>query len=175
MKRIISLLHICTVFVLISYGHLSAQYIIKTHAFGNGVGVMTGTNFASGSTLGQTLTGYTTDNKLIAYAGFWFDANSYTALPWPEMLIPDTYSLSQNYPNPFNATTKITYRIPVAGWVSINIYNIRGQHVTTLVADEKQAGQYNLLFNAANLASGVYLYSFQINDYFAVKKMILTK
>ncbi len=89
--------------------------------------------------------------------------------------VPFTYSLSQNYPNPFNPSTTIRYQLPQDGFVTLKIYDILGREVTTLVNEEKTKGRYEVNFNASNFASGVYLYRIKVNDYVAVKKMLLLK
>jgi hypothetical protein len=90
-------------------------------------------------------------------------------------LIPASYSLEQNYPNPFNPTTNIRFSIPEAGLVTVKIFNILGQEVTTLVNGFKNAGTYNVDFNASNLSSGVYFYSISTQNYSSTKKMMLMK
>ncbi len=89
--------------------------------------------------------------------------------------IPFTYSLSQNFPNPFNPTTTIRYQLPESGKVSLIIYDILGREVKTLVNEFKINGKYEVSFNASSLASGVYLYRLNVNDYVDVKKMLLLK
>jgi len=89
--------------------------------------------------------------------------------------IPQVYSLKQNYPNPFNPTTNIQFAIPKAGFVTMKVYNLLGQEVTTLVDEYKNAGTYKVDFNASNLSSGVYFYKIDAGNYTNVKKMILMK
>jgi len=83
--------------------------------------------------------------------------------------------LSQNYPNPFNPSTTIKYQIPRNGYVTLKVYDILGKEVAALVNQQQQSGRYEVNFNAQNLASGVYLYRIRVNDYVAVKKMLLLK
>jgi len=68
------------------------------------------------------------------------------------------FTLYQNYPNPFNPTTTISYQIPVKSFVTIKVYDVLGNEINTLVAEEKQSGEYQLEFNGTELTSGVYLY-----------------
>ena len=89
--------------------------------------------------------------------------------------IPNRYDLSQNYPNPFNPTTNIQFAIPKAGFVTMKVYNLLGQEVATLVNEQKNAGSYQVDFNAANLTSGVYFYSIKAGNYSVTKKMLLLK
>ena len=89
--------------------------------------------------------------------------------------VPSVYSLSQNYPNPFNPETKINYALPKAGLVKIVVYDLLGAEITTLVNENKTAGNYSVTFNGSNLASGVYFYKITAGDFTDVKKMLLVK
>ncbi|MEO8513270.1 MAG: T9SS type A sorting domain-containing protein [Ignavibacteria bacterium] len=89
--------------------------------------------------------------------------------------IPTKFSLDQNYPNPFNPNTNIKFDIPKAGNVKLVVYDINGREVNRLINQNLPAGYYNADFNASNLASGVYFYSLEANDFTDVKKMILVK
>ena len=86
-----------------------------------------------------------------------------------------TYSLSQNYPNPFNPTTKISFALPKAGFVTLKIYDILGREIKTLVNEIRQDGNYSVDFNASEFSSGVYFYRIQANDFTDVKRMLLVK
>ena len=90
-------------------------------------------------------------------------------------LLPKEYALIQNYPNPFNPVTTINYEIPMQSMVEINIYNALGEKVAVLVNEMKEAGRYNVEFNAAGYSSGIYIYQIKANEYVSVKKMILMK
>ncbi len=87
----------------------------------------------------------------------------------------ENYDLAQNYPNPFNPSTTINYQIPEDGMVTMKIYDILGKEVKTLVNEEKPSGRYEAKFDANNLASGVYIYRIQVNDFVSTKKMMLLK
>jgi hypothetical protein len=89
---------------------------------------------------------------------------------------PRNYELSQNYPNPFNPTTNISFTIPASGKTSLEVYNVLGQKVVTLVNNEKlSAGSYKYKFDATNLSSGIYFYKLQSKNYSQIKKMMLIK
>ncbi len=92
-----------------------------------------------------------------------------------KVVAPAEFSLQQNYPNPFNPTTLIQYSIPSDLHVALNIYNLLGQKVTTLVDGMQKAGQHEVNFNASNLASGVYFYKLEAGQQSSIKKMILMK
>lgn len=87
-----------------------------------------------------------------------------------------TYRLAQNYPNPFNPSTKINFTLPADSKVSLNIYDVSGRLVSTLINNEfKQANYYTISFNGVNLSSGTYFYSIQTDRNNETKKMILIK
>ncbi|MBN1632612.1 MAG: T9SS type A sorting domain-containing protein [Ignavibacteria bacterium] len=90
-------------------------------------------------------------------------------------IIPEDYYLSQNYPNPFNPETKISYKIPEIGFVSLKIFDIRGREIKTLVEENQSAGEYELNFNAGDLPSGTYFYRIQTNEFTDTKKMVLAR
>lgn len=75
-----------------------------------------------------------------------------------EANIPDEFELHGNYPNPFNPTTTISYGLPEAMHVKVEIYNISGQRVTMLVNHRQTPGVYNIVWDASRFASGTYLY-----------------
>jgi hypothetical protein len=88
---------------------------------------------------------------------------------------PGSFSLEQNYPNPFNPTTKIKYALPKASHTTLKVYDVLGNEVATLVNNEKQAGSYEVEFNASALSSGVYFYKLQSGGFIQTKKMIVLK
>ncbi len=92
--------------------------------------------------------------------------------------LPKEFALSQNYPNPFNPTTTIKFDIPSVGTqhvVSLRVYDILGKEVATLVNEQKEAGSYEVQFDASKLASGIYFYRLTAGSYTAVKKLVLMK
>jgi hypothetical protein len=94
--------------------------------------------------------------------------------------LPERYSMSQNYPNPFNPTTQINFEIPVRSHVTLTVYNLLGQKVTTLVDKEMSAGRYIADWNSASdggtiVASGIYFYKLEAGDFIETKKMMLLK
>lgn len=89
--------------------------------------------------------------------------------------LPVGFKLQQNYPNPFNPSTKISFTIPKAGYVTLKVYNILGQKVVTLLDGFKTAQTYNVKFDGSGLASGVYLYRLKEGNNFITRKMVLLK
>lgn len=89
--------------------------------------------------------------------------------------LPTEFSLSQNYPNPFNPTTEISFALPKASNARLDIYNIMGQKVATLVNRHLEAGFHTAVWDGTRVASGVYLYRLEAGDFLGTKKMILLK
>lgn len=91
--------------------------------------------------------------------------------------IPNSFELSQNYPNPFNPETTIRYSLPIAGYVTLKVYDLLGRETKTLVSEFKQAGSYNSQFSILNsqLAAGVYFYQLKVGNFAATKKMVVLK
>ncbi|GMU87001.1 MAG: hypothetical protein AMXMBFR48_22420 [Ignavibacteriales bacterium] len=89
--------------------------------------------------------------------------------------IPADFALEQNYPNPFNPETRIRFALPTRQNVTLTVYNILGQRVRTLLAQELEAGVYSVNFPAQELASGVYIYRLQTDKITLTKKMVLQK
>ncbi|GMU95361.1 T9SS type A sorting domain-containing protein [Ignavibacterium album] len=89
--------------------------------------------------------------------------------------IVNTFDLAQNYPNPFNPSTNIKYSIAERSNVTIKVYDMLGSEVATLVNQVQDAGTHNVVFNASNLASGMYVYTITAGNFTATKKMMLLK
>ena len=104
--------------------------------------------------------------------------NNFSSLAYepgePSYIVTD-YILYHNYPNPFNPTTTIRYEIPEDGVVTIDIYDILGQRVITILNEFQKADRYEVNFNAFGLASGVYIYRMKVNDFITSKKMVLLR
>lgn len=95
-------------------------------------------------------------------------------------VLPTGYRLAQNYPNPFNPTTEIEYSLSGAGLVRLDVMNILGQTVTTLVDGWRQPGNYSARWDGRDqsgetVASGVYLYRLRAGEYSSTRKMMLLK
>jgi len=95
-------------------------------------------------------------------------------------IIPQMNVLNQNYPNPFNPETSISFDIKEAGKVSLDIYNVKGQKVKTLLNDHREAGTHNIVWNGTDdnnrsVSSGIYFYKMKNGKFSSTKKMILMK
>lgn len=89
--------------------------------------------------------------------------------------VPKVFQLGQNYPNPFNNATRIKYQLPHRTHVKIELINVMGQQIQTLVDATREAGSYEIQLDAGRLASGIYFYRMQTDKFLQVKKMTLLK
>ena len=128
---------------------------------------------------GNSALGSVTKLKQYSSAASLFYESNFTELPtdvWENQLhTPENFVLLQNYPNPFNPVTTIKYELPAMSNVSLSVYDIIGRKVKELVNTKQAAGKYEVRFDAANLASGVYIYTLQADNFINTKKMLLLK
>jgi len=156
---------------------------------------ISGVNNASGSSSSEGITGSTTIEmqQQSTYEGWDFDEiwaiSEGQFYPWlqelgmpvsnePEPLhtdIPSSVELHQNYPNPFNPVTVIGYRLPVSSDVRLEVFDITGRQVATLVNGLQQAGQHQAAFDASGFASGIYFYRLHTGEQILTQKMTLIK
>ncbi|NTW50718.1 MAG: T9SS type A sorting domain-containing protein [Chlorobiales bacterium] len=88
---------------------------------------------------------------------------------------PLEFALGQNYPNPFNPVTTIQYTIPSTAEVKLKVFDLLGREIRTLVNERKPSGSYEVRFDGASLASGMYFYRLMAGNYVKTKKMVLVK
>jgi hypothetical protein len=98
-----------------------------------------------------------------------------SAASMPEPQVPNDLALKQNYPNPFNPTTVISYELSAASSVKLVIYDMLGREVMVLVNEDKPAGIYSTMWNAAHLPSGVYFYTLTAGTFTQTRQMLLLK
>jgi endonuclease/exonuclease/phosphatase family metal-dependent hydrolase len=98
-----------------------------------------------------------------------------TATSSESLDLPLTFALGQNYPNPFNPSTNIRYQVPQTGHVTIEVYDIVGRRVATLVNETRDAGFHVVAFDGSTLASGVYLYRMHVGEFVQTMKLMLVK
>ena len=96
------------------------------------------------------------------------------SVPEDELLAND-FELKQNYPNPFNPSTRINFAISNASFVNLKVYDVIGNEIATLVSEEKQAGNYEIDFNATGLPGGIYFYQIKSGSFIETRKMTLLK
>ena len=100
---------------------------------------------------------------------------NYSSIVEAEFNVPRDFALHQNYPNPFNPSTTIKFAVPKTSLVNIKIYDLTGQEVASIVNEVKEAGTYEIKFDARNLASGIYLYRMIADNFTSVKKFNVLK
>ncbi len=89
--------------------------------------------------------------------------------------LPRQYRLLQNYPNPFNPSTTIAFELPENGFTTLKIFDLLGREVGTLLEEDKNAGDHRIVFDAAALASGIYIYQLRVNGRILSKRMLFLK
>jgi hypothetical protein len=92
-----------------------------------------------------------------------------------ELYLPLQASILGNYPNPFNSSTTITYQLPSSGEASLEVYNLMGEKVATLLAGMQQAGTGTVTWDASQVSSGVYFYKLTSGNYTETKRMLFVK
>lgn len=165
-----------------------AGYLLLSDALSSSGGGAKSQSYLLGVTIGQAVTGVDSNSTYIEAAGFchwdmpaWCppevgvkDGSNF------DIPLPTEYSLSQNYPNPFNPVTTINYSLPEAVHVKLEIYNVLGQKVRTLVDGLQVAGYKRVHWNGRDeyrgeMASGVYFYRLEAGRYSSSKKLLLLK
>jgi hypothetical protein len=106
--------------------------------------------------------------------------NGVTTVSTATSISPSFFLLNQNYPNPFNPVTSISYQVQLSGDVNLNIYDILGNRVKTLIDEPKVIGDYEVRWDGTNqlgerLSSGQYFYQLKVGDFVSTKKMVLLK
>jgi hypothetical protein len=125
-----------------------------------------------------TYPGYFNVKFDIASSGYvcWIDARRATVTGVKEeAALPVAYALHQNYPNPFNPNTTIKFDLPRTSHVRLTVFDILGREVSGLVNERRDPGVHQVIFDGSNLASGVYIYRLQAEDFVSTKKMLVVK
>lgn len=154
---------------------LWAQYQLSNTVLSNGISVSTNDTYQLQATLGQPLIGETGNSEYSWQLGIWYTIDVFTGIDDYFELLPKQFQLFQNYPNPFNPLTTIKYAVPKRTMVTIDLYNLLGQKVSTLVKGNKAPGNYKVKLQAVHLASGLYFYCMYAKDFHAVKRLIILK
>jgi hypothetical protein len=103
------------------------------------------------------------------------DAEGSTVALDENAIAPKGFSLKQNYPNPFNPVTQISYEIPDQSDISLDLYDIRGLKIKSLDSGLKPAGSHSFMFDASDMASGVYFYTLSLDNITQTRKLVLMK
>ena len=89
--------------------------------------------------------------------------------------LPTEFTLGQNYPNPFNPQTEITFSLPISAHITLEVFNVLGQRVVTLIDGQLSAGHHTATWNASTHSSGVYFYRLTTESFTESRKMLLLK
>jgi hypothetical protein len=168
---------ILIVAVFAIHASIMAQFVIRQSVFGNGgMTISDSLTYRAITTLGQTFIGQVEDEKHKMSGGFYYMTGVLTAIdPLSDENLPGEFRLDQNYPNPFNPITTIQFTVPKHTNVKLQLYDLLGRKVGTLVDEELEPGEYKYIFNASGFASGVYFYHMEADRFIQVKKLILLK
>jgi hypothetical protein len=151
--------------------------MVREPVFDMGFEVASVANSRMRSVGGQPVVGLARAGNGMVTSGFLADSLSWslvTGVDGPGAYdLPLTFELRQNYPNPFNPTTVVSWQLPVSSHVRLVIYDLLGREVATLVNEVRAPGAYHITWNAAGLASGVYLYRLTAGSFSETKKMLL--
>ncbi len=134
------------------------------HWYGTGTGSYSGTNPVCQVTMKSPI------NEMVFY-----DTVQTIGIQPISSEIPDKYNLYQNYPNPFNPETKIKFDLAKSGNISLKIYDMLGREVKVLYSGNLTAGKYEFNFNGSDLASGMYIYKLETDNFRQALKMLLLK
>jgi len=107
--------------------------------------------------------------------GLLITVNPPSSIKDSNLSLPFAFELGQNYPNPFNPSTNINYSLNKASLVSLEVYNLLGQRVSTLVNEYQNTGNYAVKFDGANLESGTYIYRLNVDGESQTRRMSLIK
>ena len=106
---------------------------------------------------------------------YWLQEGLVVGIEPASQQIPTEFALYQNYPNPFNANTNIEFRIPKNEFVTLKIFNLLGEEVTTLLSGRLLSGFHSCEFDASDLPSGVYFYRLQAGEFIQIRKALLLR
>ena len=154
-----------------------AQTKLKSNVLSNAGTPTSGKSKKIVGTLGQSTIGRSSSEQNNLGIGFWEQiSNLISSIETvTDNTIPTEFSLDQNYPNPFNPTTIIQFALPVKTLVSIKLYDALGREVRSLLNKEMEPGIYKLHLDARELASGIYFYQIQANNFIQTRKMLIIK
>lgn len=151
-----------------------AQETIVRDVAASGGGRSAGSGYQLSHTVGQPVIDLVTGSDNKHEIGFWY-------LPWffvtdaGEKTPPLAFRLDQNYPNPFNPVTTIRFTLPKPSHVNLQIYDVLGREVLTVINENMKAGIHEIPINANGLSSGVYFYRLIAADYVKTRKMVVLR
>lgn len=165
---------VVTIFVITTTAY--PQHQVSSGIFSSGGMTHQSSNYTLSGTAGEVLTGKTSGSAHQLNSGFWHVySQSVITNVYDDETIPATFKMEQNYPNPFNPSTIIRFSVPENSNVTLKVYDVLGNELITLLNEDKDAGWYDVSFDASALASGVYIYRIIAGSFISTKKMTLIK
>ncbi|MFC2088910.1 T9SS type A sorting domain-containing protein [Calditrichota bacterium] len=173
----IYIIYLIFIFGLVRLHQTAAQNILNRDVLGNGSEILTDSTYSINGTLGQPIIGVVQNSKHINRVGFFYQPFDILATNINQFItnIPIKFALKQNYPNPFNPSTKIKYDLPKSSKVKIEVFNLIGQKIKTLLNKHTPAGSHEVEFNGTDISSGVYFYKIETEKFIDTKKMVLLR
>jgi hypothetical protein len=149
---------------------------LRAFSFETGFSISRTSNTQLRATVSESIVGITKGSVFAVGSGFLVDSlvGRMVTKVIDQGMIPRAYALMQNFPNPFNPTTTIRYDLPRATNVSLKVYDLLGREIAMLAQGSSQPGSYQIQWNA-NVASGIYFYRLQTEEFVQTKKMILLR
>lgn len=154
-----------------------AQLSVPAQVLGNGAATMVEGDLKIAGTIGQPVVTLTTGSPLRVHPGFWTTrtAAKVTDIEYPEPAEVLTLQLAQNYPNPFTDETIISFALPEASDVALEVYDALGRRIETLVNKTMVSGNHRVVFNASHLPGGIYFYRLQTGETLLTMPMNLVR
>lgn len=148
---------------------------IPRDVVGSGGGKSANTNYQLMHTIGQPVIDVISNTAYSDEQGFWYSPWSFVTGVEDEALTPKVYRLDQNFPNPFNPVTTIGFALVEPSHVRLQVYDVSGKLVMTVIDREMDAGSHTIRLKAKDLASGVYFYRLIAGRFVKTKKMIVLR
>lgn len=164
------------VIIGLSLGPAAAEFAVPQSVVGTGGSNAVSSGFGVRGTVGQTVVFKSSAESFDAAHGYWYNPyTTVTDISDNGEQSPISHRLDQNYPNPFNPSTTIQFAIPARSHVSLVVYDVAGHRVATLVNRELDRGVYSEVFNARDLATGVYFYRLRTESFSQTRKLVILK
>jgi hypothetical protein len=153
-----------------------AQIDVAKSVVGSGGGETGDATYALRGTIGQSVIGITDGPSHINQIGFWYQSLLVVVGVGDAFsVLPAVFSLGQNVPNPFNPRTTITYTLPDPEHVTLQLFDVKGRLVRTLVDEPVAAGYHRVMLDGQGLASGVYYFRMTAGDFDKTRSLVLLK
>lgn len=152
------------------------QYQLSSGIFSSGGMTQSNSEYILSGTAGEVVTGKISGTAYQHNSGFWHVySQSVITNVHDDETIPATFNMEQNYPNPFNPSTIIRFSVPENSNIILKVYDVLGNELITLLNEDKDAGWYDVHFDASAFASGVYIYRITAGNFISTKKMLMIK